>query len=227
MNNNLEHARPEPDRSLIVRHLGLSDYEPVWRRMQAFTDQRDESTRDELWLVQHPPVFTQGQAGKAEHVLAPGDIPVIQVDRGGQVTYHGPGQIVAYPLVDIRRLSIGVRELVTRIEQSIIDVLEQFEVAGERIKGAPGIYVDGEKIASLGLRIRRGRSFHGLAFNIDMDLEPFQRINPCGFEGLQVTRLSAFAEVAVADVEQRLVDSLVATLGYDQIVNTNESGIEN
>ena len=203
---------------LRVRQLGLSDYEPVWHAMQDFTDQRDEHTIDELWLVQHPAVFTQGQAGKAEHVLAPGDIPVIQVDRGGQVTYHGPGQIVAYPLLDIRRSGLGVRELVNRIEESIIRVLERYDVKGERREGAPGIYVSDEKIASLGLRVRRGRTFHGLAFNIDMDLEPFQRINPCGFEGLRVTQLSDLAKIELAEVEARLVDSIASQLGYSEII---------
>jgi lipoyl(octanoyl) transferase len=208
-----------PDQSgnlLRVRRLGLCEYEPVWHAMQDFTDQRDEDTIDELWLVQHPPVFTQGQAGKAEHVLAPGDIPVIQVDRGGQVTYHGPGQIVAYPLLDIRRSGLGVRDLVNRIEESIIRVLAHYRVKGERRKGAPGIYVKDEKVASLGLRVRRGRTFHGLAFNIDMDLEPFQRINPCGFEGLRVTQLSALAEVEYDEVEQRLVSSIAEQLGYSE-----------
>jgi lipoyl(octanoyl) transferase len=185
--------------------------------MQAYTDQRDEGSADELWLVQHPPVFTQGQAGKAEHVLAPGDIPVIQVDRGGQVTYHGPGQIVAYPLVDIGRKGIGVRDFVCRIEESIIRVLEHYGVSGERIAGAPGIYVGGAKIASLGLRVRRGCSFHGLAFNVDMDLEPFQRINPCGYAGLQVTQLSVFAAAPLDEVEDRLVASLRQQLEYSEV----------
>lgn len=185
--------------------------------MQAFTDSRDGQTADQLWLVQHPPVFTQGQAGKAEHVLAPGDIPVIQVDRGGQVTYHGPGQIVAYPLVDIRRKGLGVREFVNRIEESIIRVLSLYGVEGQRIEGAPGIYVDGNKVASLGLRVRRGCTFHGLAFNIDMDLEPFQRINPCGYAGLQVTQLSDLAAVSFEQAEQQLVESLAQQLGYSEV----------
>ena len=150
-----------PMMNLHVRRLGLMDYEPVWRAMQVFTDQRDENTPDELWLVEHLPVFTQGQAGRAEHILAPGDIPVIQVDRGGQVTYHGPGQIVAYPLIDISRLGMGVRTLVKGIEQAIIGVLANYNVDAQLLEGAPGVYVNGVKIASLGLRIRRGKSFHG------------------------------------------------------------------
>lgn len=201
--------------TLDVRRLGLMDYEPVWRAMQTFTDQRDEDTPDELWLVEHPPVFTQGQAGRAEHILAPGDIPVIQVDRGGQVTYHGPGQIVAYPLIDIGRLELGVRKLVTGIEQAIIDVLQSYGVNAQLLEGAPGVYIDGVKIASLGLRIRKGKSFHGLSFNINMDLEPFQRINPCGHEGLQVTNLSAFTEVSIREVEDRLIAGLSEVLGYN------------
>ena len=204
---------------LRLRRLGLSEYEPVWHAMQDFTDQRNDDSDDELWLVQHPPVFTQGQAGKAEHVLAPGDIPVVQVDRGGQVTYHGPGQIVAYPLVDLRRHGIGVRDFVNRIEETIIRVLDAYGVDGRRVEGAPGIYVDGDKIASLGLRVRRGCSFHGLAFNIDMDLEPFQRINPCGYAGLQVIRLADLSPgVRIEQVEQRLVDEFVKLLGYSEVI---------
>ena len=210
---------------LLVRRLGLLEYEPVWRAMQTFTDLRDAETPDELWLVEHPPVFTQGQAGRAEHVLAPGDIPVIQVDRGGQVTYHGPGQIVAYPLIDISRLKLGVRALVAGIEQAIIGVLKSYDVEAGLIAGAPGVYVDGAKIASLGLRIRRGKSFHGLALNINMELEPFQRINPCGYEGLQVTNLSAFAEVSMAEVENRLIAGLCEVLGYNNRFCLVEGGL--
>lgn len=204
--------------SLHLRRLGLAEYEGVWRAMRAYTDARDEQAVDQLWLVQHQPVFTQGQAGKAEHILAPGDIPVVQVDRGGQVTYHGPGQIVAYPLIDLERKGIGVRAFVARLEQAVIDVLDGYGVAGERVAGAPGIYVDGAKIASLGLRVRRGRSFHGLALNVDMDLEPFQRINPCGFSGLQVTQLSAHAPVRLDEVADRLVACLASQLEYTEIV---------
>ncbi|MGH8082481.1 MAG: lipoyl(octanoyl) transferase LipB, partial [Lysobacter sp.] len=170
-----------------LRDLGRQPYEPVWRAMQAFTDARDTDTPDELWLVEHEPVFTLGQAGKPEHVLMPGDIPVIHVDRGGQVTYHGPGQIVLYPLLDLRRLKIGVREYVDRIEQAVIDTLAEWNIEGARKDGAPGVYVAGAKVMALGIRVRRGCTFHGLAFNIAMDLSPYQRINPCGYQGLQVT----------------------------------------
>ncbi|MCI2245212.1 lipoyl(octanoyl) transferase LipB [Xanthomonas sp. PPL568] len=170
-----------------VRQLGRQPYEPVWRAMQRFTDARDEATPDELWVVEHDPVFTLGQAGKPEHVLAPGGIPVLQVDRGGQVTYHGPGQLVVYPLLDLRRLHIGVRDYVCRIEQAIIDTLDEWNILGQRREGAPGVYVGGAKVAALGIRVRRGCTFHGLSFNVAMDLEPFHRINPCGYQGLQVT----------------------------------------
>ncbi|WP_254460399.1 lipoyl(octanoyl) transferase LipB [Xanthomonas sacchari] len=170
-----------------VRQLGRQPYEPVWRAMQRFTDARDADTPDELWVVEHEPVFTLGQAGKPEHVLAPGDIPVLQVDRGGQVTYHGPGQLVVYPLLDLRRLHIGVRDYVCRIEQAIIDTLDEWNILGQRRDGAPGVYVGGAKVAALGIRVRRGCTFHGLSFNVAMDLEPFHRINPCGYQGLQVT----------------------------------------
>jgi lipoyl(octanoyl) transferase len=206
---------PIPDaRPLAVRHLGRQPYVPVWRAMQAFTDARGPDTPDELWLVQHDPVFTLGQAGKPEHVLAPGDIPVINVDRGGQVTYHGPGQIVAYPLLDLRRLKIGVRELVRRIEQSIIDTLAEWNVVAVRRDGAPGVYVGEAKIAALGLRVRHGCTFHGLAFNIAMDLEPFHRINPCGYAGLSVTQLLDLGGPSrLADVEDVLIVELGRQFG--------------
>ena len=172
-----------------VRELGRQPYDPVWRAMQRFTDVRDESTTDELWVVEHDPVYTLGQAGKPEHVLAAGDIPVIHVDRGGQVTYHGPGQIVVYPLLDLKRRKVGVREYVHRIEQALIDTLGEWNIQAERRDGAPGVYVADAKVAALGIRVRRGCTFHGLAFNIGMDLEPFHRINPCGYQGLQVTSM--------------------------------------
>ena len=200
---------------LRVRRLGLAEYQPVWRAMQEFTDRRTADTADELWVVQHPPVFTQGQAGRAEHLLAPGDIPVVQVDRGGQVTYHGPGQVVIYPLLDIRRLGVNIRGLVQGIEQAIIDLLDSYGVSAARRAGAPGVYVAGAKIAALGLRVRKSRSFHGLALNVDLDLEPFSRINPCGFQGLAVTRLCDFVAVSTREVEDRLVAGLARQFGYN------------
>ena len=207
-------AADAPARDWRVRHLGRQAYEPVWRAMQRFTDARGPDTEDELWIVEHDPVFTLGQAGKPEHVLAPGDIPVVNVDRGGQVTYHGPGQVVAYPLVDLRRLGLGVRDLVCRIEGAVIDVLAGYGIRGERKDGAPGIYVGGAKVMALGLRVRRGCSFHGLAFNIHMDLEPFQRINPCGYQGLEVTSMLELGGPGeLAAVKPVLVEALSRRLG--------------
>lgn len=179
---------PVPD--LVVRELGVVDYQPTLEAMRHFTDSRDADTPDELWLLQHPPVFTQGQAGKAKHVLAPGDIPVIQADRGGQVTYHGLGQWVLYLMVNMRRYHLGVRDLVNLIERSLVQLLAEYGICAAAKSGAPGVYVAEEKIAALGLRVRRGCSYHGLALNVDMDLEPFERINPCGYEGLRVTSMS-------------------------------------
>ncbi len=177
-------------RPLRVCQLGLRDYQSVWQAMRKFTDTRTDLSADELWLVEHPPVFTQGQAGKPEHVLAPGDIPLVPTDRGGQVTYHGPGQLVAYPLLDLRRQKLGVRELVSHLENSVIVLLAGYGIASEAKPDAPGVYVNGRKIASLGLRVRRGCSFHGVAINVNMDLEPFLRINPCGYNGLQMTQMA-------------------------------------
>ncbi|MCD9027182.1 lipoyl(octanoyl) transferase LipB [Luteimonas sp. BDR2-5] len=197
-----------------VRQLGRQPYAPVWRAMQRFTDARDEATPDELWVVEHDPVFTLGQAGKPEHVLAPGDIPVLKVDRGGQVTYHGPGQLVVYPLLDIRRLKVGVRDYVCRIEQAIIDTLGEWNIDAQRRDGAPGVYVAGAKIAALGIRVRRGCTFHGLAFNVAMDLEPFRRINPCGYAGLQVVALSDLGGPSSPDaVAQVLLAQLARQFG--------------
>ena len=174
---------------LGVRTLGLTPYLPVWRAMQRFTDTRNENTPDELWLTEHEPIYTLGQAGKLEHVLSPGDIPVLPVDRGGQVTYHGPGQLMAYPLIDLRRRGLGVRALVDLIENATLNVLRSFCIEAELKPSAPGVYVGGQKIMALGLRIRRGASFHGLALNVCMDLQPFSRINPCGYIGLRHTNL--------------------------------------
>ncbi|MES2871155.1 MAG: lipoyl(octanoyl) transferase LipB [Pseudomonadota bacterium] len=201
--------------TLGFRELGQADYEPTWLAMKRFTDGRGPHTPDEVWLVQHPPVFTQGQAGKAEHLLLPGDIPVVKSDRGGQVTYHGPGQLVAYLLLDVRRLGFGVRELVSRMERCLIDLLASYGVSAAAKADAPGVYVDGDKIASLGLRIRNGCSFHGLALNVDMDLEPFRRINPCGYAGLAMTQLRDHAgPIEFAEVGVRLRAQLVKHLDY-------------
>lgn len=197
--------------TLQVRELGLRPYLDVWQAMQRFTDQRTATTADELWVLQHPPVFTLGKNGRAEHILDSGEIPVIHSDRGGQVTYHGPGQIIVYTLLDLNRLRIGVRELVTRIENSVIDLLEQYAIDARARADAPGVYVNGRKIAALGLRVRRGRSFHGLALNVDMDLEPFSRINPCGYQGLEVTKLAAFADSLDFDnVQHQLLSKLTS-----------------
>ncbi|WP_188635975.1 lipoyl(octanoyl) transferase LipB [Halopseudomonas pertucinogena] len=201
---------------LIVRHLGLVDYQPTLDAMRRLTAERDAATPDEIWLLQHPPVFTQGQAGKAEHVLAAGDIPVIQVERGGQVTYHGPGQLVGYLMLDLRRRGLGVRELVTAMEESLVELLAGYGVEAAPKPDAPGVYVDGAKIASLGLRVRRGCSFHGLALNVDMDMQPFSRINPCGYSGLRMTQLGeqVSAPVDIGEVARRLEKVLRRRLGY-------------
>ncbi len=201
---------------LIVRHLGLVDYLPTLEAMRALTAERDETTPDEIWLLQHPRVFTQGQAGKPEHLLAPGDIPVVQVERGGQVTYHGPGQLVGYLMLDLRRLDLGVRELVTVMEQALVEVLASYGVEAAPRADAPGVYVKGDKIASLGLRVRRGCSFHGLALNIDMDMTPFGRINPCGYAGLQMTQLKDLVATPPAfdEAARRLEQALRQRLGY-------------
>ena len=202
-------------RDAVLRDLGRQPYEPVWRAMQAFTDARNDGTPDELWLVEHDPVFTLGQAGKPEHVLMPGDIPVVQVDRGGQVTYHGPGQIVAYPLLDLKRLKIGVRDYVCKIEQAIIDTLAEWNIEGARRDGAPGVYVNGAKVAALGIRVRRGCTFHGLAFNIAPEsTSAFLRINPCGYQGLQVVALQDLGGPSSLDaVKPVLLDALARQFG--------------
>ena len=180
----------------LIRHLGLQAFEPVWRDMQRFTDERDERTRDEIWFVEHLPIFTLGMNGRREHLLAPGDIPVLQIDRGGQVTYHGPGQLVVYPLIDIRRQRLGVRQLVIALERAVIDMVADLGIAATCRRDAPGVYVDGAKLASVGLRIRRGASYHGMALNVSVDLEPFGRIEVCGFRDLAVTRLADLCGLA-------------------------------
>lgn len=198
------------------RWLGLRDYGEVFAEQQVFTAARDADTPDELWSLEHPPVFTQGQAGRAEHLLVPGDIPVVQSDRGGQVTYHGPGQLVVYLLIDCRRRGLGVRALVSLIEESLVAVLAAWGIEAAARPDAPGVYVDGAKIASLGLRIRKGRSYHGLSLNVDLSLEPFSRIDPCGMAGLAVTRLADLGGLTdMAEVRDAVVAELARRLGSD------------
>lgn len=201
--------------AIDVYRLGRRDYSPVWQAMREVTNCRDGSTRDQIWVVEHQPVFTQGQTGKPEHLLAPGDIPVVATDRGGQVTYHGPGQLVLYPLLDVRRSRIGVRELVTALENSVIDMLAEHGIEAHARADAPGVYVGDAKIASLGLRIRRGASFHGVAVNLDGDLTPFTRINPCGYAGLAMTQLADLitARVDIEAETRRLLGALAHRLG--------------
>ena len=214
------HSRAQAAATLIVRQLGRRDYLPVLHAMQNFTLQRKPDSVDEIWLVEHPPVFTQGLNGKDHHILDAGNIPVVPVDRGGQVTYHGPGQLVAYLLLDLQRLGLGVRGVVTRIEQAIIDLLGDYAIEAHGRRDAPGVYVVDKKIAALGLRIKKGCCYHGLSFNIDMDLEPFSRINPCGYPDLAVTQL---AELGIAEpmekIAAQLVDQLNQQLGYTELLN--------
>ena len=204
---------------LIVRQLGLQDYQEIWHKMQDFTDNRNAETIDEVWLVEHYPVFTQGQAGKPEHLLQSGAIPLVQSDRGGQITYHGPGQQVMYVLIDIRRhQNLNVRQLVTALEQSVVRTLADYAIEGYSKVDAPGVYIDGKKICSLGLRIRKGCAFHGLAFNINMDLQPFHYINPCGYAGLEMCQLADFIgrdEAVLDKVSPKLVNHLAELLGYN------------
>jgi lipoyl(octanoyl) transferase len=214
---------------LLVRQLGRRPYQPVWDAMKAFTDNRTSDTPDEFWVVEHDPVYTQGQAGKAEHLLATGDIPVVQSDRGGQVTYHGPGQLVLYVLVDVRRSKLSVRELVTCLETAIINTLAKSDIQAYAKADAPGVYVTNElgmeaKLASLGLRIRKGCSFHGLALNINMDMTPFLRINPCGYAGMAMTQTSALGgPQSVAEAQAILVAELASLIGYQTITNADDT----
>jgi len=204
--------------ALVIRQLDTMDYSQVWHAMQDFTDNRDDTTADELWLVEHNPVFTQGQAGKAEHLLMPGDIEVVKADRGGQITYHGPGQQVIYVMINLRRKKIGVRALVTLIENSLISALSDYNVTAYAKADAPGVYVDNKKVASLGLRVRKGCSFHGLALNVKMDLSPFLRINPCGYAGLEMVQTSDFhGPKNTADASEALVKHLISLLNANSV----------
>lgn len=210
---------------LIIRQLGIQPYEDVWHQMQSFTDHRDENTDDEIWLVQHPAVFTQGSAGKPEHLLNPTNIPVVQSDRGGQITYHGEGQQIMYVMIDIKRLKsqgreVSVRDLVTTLEQTVVRTLADYGIESYPKADAPGVYVNERKICSLGLRIRKGCSFHGLALNINMDLTPFRNINPCGYAGLEMCQLSELInqnDLDCSDVSPKLVEHFSAILGYNDI----------
>ena len=202
-----------PTRTILVKHLGLVDYVSTWQTMQDFTSQRDPQSDDEIWLLEHPPVYTQGLAGKPEHLLAATSIPVIKTDRGGQITYHGPGQLVAYVLYDLKRAGMSVRALVLRIEQALIDVLQGYGITASRKTSAPGVYVHGAKIAALGLRVRRGCSYHGLSFNVAMDLAPFSAINPCGYAGLEVTDLARLGvRASMSEVTNALTSQLITQL---------------
>lgn len=207
-----------PASTLIVRQLGRCDYVPVWEAMQRFTLARGAETLDEMWAVEHPPVFTQGLNGKAENILNPGHIPVVQVDRGGQVTYHAPGQLVLYVLIDLGRRRLGIKDLVRRLEDAVIDSLKEYRILAARRDGAPGVYVAGAKIAALGLRVKRGCSYHGLSFNIDMDLTPFQGIHPCGFKEMAVTQLRDLGIRSDINRETRnIVEKLRVNLGYGHV----------
>ncbi len=202
-------------RAPLVRRLGLVEYEPAWRAMQRFTDERGVATPDEIWFLEHPPVFTLGMNASDAHVLAPGDIPVVRIDRGGQVTYHGPGQLVVYPLIDLRRAGLGVRELVTALERAVIHYVATLGVLAECRRGAPGVYVGARKLASVGIRVRRGASYHGIALNVSLDTEPFTRINPCGYPGLEVARLQDLGGPhCVNDAAAGLEPHLLQALGF-------------
>ena len=206
----------------LFKQLGCQDYVPIWKKMKDFTVSRDKNTQDEIWFVEHSSVFTQGQAGKEEHLIAPGNIPVVKVDRGGQVTYHGPGQQVIYFLIDLRRKKMGVRQLVTAIENIIIELLNQYEIKSSAKADAPGVYVDDKKICSLGLKIKRGCSFHGFALNVKMDLEPFLRINPCGYQGLEVTQTSVLSDLnELYEVEKSIKPIIMKYLNYDHSSDAN------
>jgi lipoyl(octanoyl) transferase len=201
----------------VIRHLGLAEYEPTWRAMQKFTDDRQDATRDEIWFVEHPPVFTLGLNASREHLLAPGDIPVVQIDRGGQVTYHAPGQLMIYPLLNLRRLKLGVRDLVVALENAVVGYAATRGITAVGSRQAPGVYVEGAKLASIGLRIRRGACYHGMALNVSLDPAPFERINVCGFRDLRVTRLADHGvRVDVATVASELTPHLLRHLGYEK-----------
>lgn len=209
---------------LIIRWLGQKEYHAVWLAMQHFTNHRDDQTVDECWLLEHYPVFTQGQNGKSEHLLNPGNIPVVQSDRGGQITYHGPGQLMVYFLIDIKRKKLNVRELVTTLEDIVIALLNDLGISAHAKREAPGVYVDESKICSIGLRIRRGSSYHGIAFNVNMDLAPFYQINPCGFSGLKMTQLADYGKaLTTLESGRQLMKYFIEKLGYTTVTFEDQS----
>lgn len=208
--------------SVLVRQLGCQAYEPVWRKMQEFTANRDAETADEIWLLQHEPVFTQGMNGKPEHILNRNNIPVVEIDRGGQVTYHGPGQLIVYCLIDLKRKKFGIRQMVTALEEAVIDLLKDEGINAVARKDAPGVYVDDAKVSALGLRVKRGSSYHGLSLNVDMDLSPFKQINPCGYEDLKVTQLKSLGvSDPISTVEKKLLDKICQQFSIEEIHQTN------
>ncbi|MGI9238075.1 MAG: lipoyl(octanoyl) transferase LipB [Woeseiaceae bacterium] len=211
--------------TVITRFLGRQDYIPLWNGMRNFTDARSDTTSDEIWFTEHPPVFTMGLNASKEHLLAPGNIPVVQIDRGGQVTFHGPGQLMVYPLLDLKRAGLGVRTLVTALEQSVVDLAAEYDIAAASRADAPGVYVDGDKLASVGLRIRRGCSFHGMALNVDIDLEPFSRINPCGYAELRMTDLRRLgSEYELENVWPKLLPHFLRHLGLEYLAPVSGKG---
>lgn len=210
-------------RSLLIRRLPKLEYHATWEAMKRFTETRTAETPDEIWFLEHPPVFTQGLAGKPEHLLDPGNIPVVQSDRGGQITYHGPGQLMMYVLLDLKRLDFGPRRLVATLEQTVIDVLSDLKISAKTKENAPGVYVDQKKICSIGLRIRKGFSYHGIALNVNMDLSPFSRINPCGYKNLAMTQVCDFhSEESVDTLREKIIPHFLQNFGYTFIVNTKD-----
>lgn len=212
---------------MLVRQLGRQDYEPVWRKMQEFTAERDAETEDEIWILQHEPVFTQGMNGKPEHILNRNNIPVVEIDRGGQVTYHGPGQLIVYCLIDLKRKKFGIRQMVTALESAVINFLGHKNIQALARKDAPGVYVDNAKIAALGLRVKRGCSYHGLSINVDMDMSPFKQINPCGYEGLAVTQLKDLGvKESFTEIEQQVLAEICQQFSIDDIKQVNGFSVD-
>lgn len=219
----MTNKKNKKNHDLIIRDLGILDYQKTWESMRDFTDSRTENSTDEIWILEHPPVFTQGLAGKPEHILNPHHIPVIQTDRGGQVTYHGPGQLVVYVLIDLKRKQLHARELVRKLENSVIDLLAELSIPSSGKCDAPGVYVNGEKICSIGLRIRKGCSYHGIALNVDMDLTPFQYINPCGYQGMKMTQIKTLnPQTSFNAIKKAIVPAIMKNFGYNRPCSVKE-----